>query len=245
MIEGSAEPIVVADRGAVRLVILNRPEARNALTRQMRRDFAQLLAEADADPAVAAIILTGTDPAFSGGVDLRERAAGPPQPPVEPNPGVVLRRLVKPAVAAINGACVSGALEMVLSCGFAIASERACFADTHVRVGLFPRWGQGVLLTEAVGIRRARQMMLASQPIDAATALAWGIVNEVVPHDALLSRAMDLAEAIAATAAAHPLPFELCVAMLRDMEGGRAAGAAEIERRKLAAFDAQRRQDGA
>ena len=241
---GRTEPLLMADVGAVRFVILNRPEKRNALTRQMRRDFARLLAEAETDEAVSAIVLIGADPAFSGGVDLTERSAGPPHPPVEPNPGVALRALTKPSIAAVNGACVAGALEMALSCGFAIASERATFADTHARVGLFPRWGQGMLLSDAIGIRRARQMMLGGQPIDAGTALAWGLVNEVTPHAALAERALALAEAMAATAATHPLPFTLHADMLRGMDAEQTAKTAIVERTMLARFDAEKRQDG-
>ncbi|MBA2933740.1 enoyl-CoA hydratase/isomerase family protein [Sphingomonas sp. CGMCC 1.13654] len=239
LIDGRTDPLLIADRGAVRVVILNRPDARNALTRQMRRDFAALLAEADADAAISVIVLTGADPAFSGGVDLRETIAGRAAP-VEPNPGVALRRVAKPVIAAINGACITGALEMMLSCGFAIASDRARFADTHGRVGLFPRWGQGMLLTDAIGVRRARQMMLTGLPVDAATALDWCLINEVVAHDTLIARALELAEAIAMTAGDHPLPFRLHVDMLREIGAVRAAGAAVIERTMLHRFDEQR-----
>jgi len=197
----STEPLLSIREGRVCILVINRPAARNALTRQMRRDFPALVGCADQDESVAAIILTGVDPAFSAGVDLKERAASR-EPPVSPNPGEVLRSTRKPVIAAVNGACVTGALEMALSCSFIIASSEARFADTHARVGLVPRWGQTALLPDAIGARRARQMMLTGEFIDARTALEWGLVNEVVPHAQLLERCAALAEQIARADAA-------------------------------------------
>lgn len=233
LLDGSTEPIVVADRERVRFVILNRPAARNALTRAMRADFARLLALADADPAIDTLILTGAGRCFSGGVDLKDRVPG--APPVEPNPGVALRALAKPVIAAIDGPCITGALEMALSCSFAIATPEARFADTHCTVGLFPRWGGGQLLTSAIGVRRARQMMLAGSMIDAPTALAWGLVNELVPQPALLQRAGDLATAIAQRVRQQPLSCALHREMLDAVDA--MADAATIERALLARFD--------
>jgi enoyl-CoA hydratase len=196
LIDASTEPFLSIRQGSSLLLIINRAAARNALTRQMRRDFPALVAAADADESVAAVILTGADPSFSAGVDLKERAAGA-QPPITPHPGDVLRAVRKPIIAAVNGACVTGALEMALSCSFIIASSEARFADTHARVGLVPRWGQTALLPSAIGFRRARQMMLTGEFIDAGTALAWGLVNEVVAHDQLIDRCLALGEQIA------------------------------------------------
>jgi enoyl-CoA hydratase len=198
LVAGSVEPVVVADRGAVRFVILNRPEARNALNRQMRRDFPGIIESADAYPEISAIVLTGMTPAFSAGADLKERQSAGPWPRISPNPAEVLRNARKPTIAAVNGACVTGALEMALSCSFIIAAEEARFADTHAKVGIFPAWGQLALLPRAIGVRRARQMMLTGTPIDATTAASWGLVNEVVPQGDLLDRCIDMGKAIAA-----------------------------------------------
>jgi len=190
------EALVSARHGSTQFLIINRPAQRNALTRQMRRDFPGVVAAAEQDDSVATIILTGADPAFSAGVDLKERAASF-ESPITPNPGEVLRATRKPVIAAVNGACVTGALEMALSCSFIVASSEARFADTHARVGLIPRWGQTALLPDAIGARRARQMMLTGEFIDARTALEWGLVNEVVAHGELLTRCMALAGRIA------------------------------------------------
>jgi len=89
-------------------------------------------------------------------------------------------------IGAINGAAVTGGFEVALTCDFLIASERARFADTHARVGIMPGWGLTVLLAEAVGHRRARELSVSGNFLDARTALEWGLVNHVVPHDELL-----------------------------------------------------------
>jgi enoyl-CoA hydratase len=241
LLAAAEAPIAVADRQRVRFVILNRPQARNALTRAMRVEFAALLRQAQADPEIEALVLTGAGGCFSGGVDLKDRIAG--APPVEPNPGAAIRALSKPIVAAVDGACITGALEMALSCSFALATPEAYFADTHCKIGLFPRWGGGALLTSAVGARRARQMMLAGERIDAATALAWGLVNELQPQARLLERAAQLAAAMAARAAAQPLAYQLHVEMLNALQA--APSASEVESRLLARFDARRAGIGA
>ena len=233
LIADMADPIVVVDVDAVRFIILNRPHARNALTRAMRADFSRILAQANADGTVSALVLTGAGGYFSAGVDLKDRIPG--APPVEPNPGVALRSLSKPIIAAIHGPCVTGALEMALSCTFAIATHAARFADTHCKVGLFPRWGGGALLTTAIGVRRARQMMLTGEFVDAGTALAWGLVNEIMPEDILLDRAAALGRAMAAQAAAQPRSFSLHVQMLASIDVTN--GAQAIEQKLLSAFD--------
>lgn len=182
--------VETADR--VRTLTFDRPEAKNALTIAMRRDLATLLGEADAAPEVDVVLLTGADPAFCAGVDLKElRATRPAELP--PNPGVVLRAMTKPVLCAVNGVCVTGGLELVLNASFVVASERARFADRHARFGLVPAWGLSALLPAAVGVRRAREMSLTGRLVDAADALRWGLVNHVVPHAELLPFARGLA----------------------------------------------------
>jgi enoyl-CoA hydratase len=233
LVGASSEPLHSVTLGSTRLIILNRPAARNALTRQMRRDFPALIAAADQDEAIAAIILTGMHPAFSAGVDLKERAAGL-QPPIKPNPGEVLRAARKPVIAAVNGACVTGALEMALSCSFIVASSEARFADTHARVGIVPRWGQTALLPDAIGARRARQMMLTGSLIDAVVAHEWGLVNEVVPHALLLDRCLELAEQIARLDAAS---VSAQMRASQDTAAAALAAGLEAEQRALSRWD--------
>jgi enoyl-CoA hydratase len=180
----------VADGVAV--VTMNRPDARNALNAELRQAVPQTLRELDADPDVRVMILTGADPAFCAGLDLKELGTSglSADPDATPLP---FGSLSKPLIGAINGAAVTGGFELALGCDLLIASDRARFADTHARVGVMPGWGLTVLLPQAIGIRRARQMSFTGNYIDAATALAWGLVNEVVPHDSLLDRARELA----------------------------------------------------
>ena len=94
--------------------------------------------------------------------------------------------LAKPMIGAINGFAITGGFEIALACDFLVASENARFADTHARVGIQPWWGLTVLLPQAVGFRRAREMSATGNFVDAQTALDWGLVNHVVPHDELL-----------------------------------------------------------
>ena len=235
LVGGAEDPFVTADRGPVRFIVINRPHARNALTRQMRRDFPSVVAAADSDPAIAVVVLTGMDPAFSAGVDLKDRLSGGPAPLIVPNPAEVLRAVRKPVIAAVNGACTTGALEMALSCSFVIASEQARFADTHAKLGIVPRWGQIALLPRAIGRRRATQFMLTGEFIDARTALTWGLANEVVAPDALLDRCLTIAMAIAG---ANPECIGLELAAIRRVEAAAAAEGFDFEREALASYDA-------
>lgn len=200
-----SDPVVLVERtDAVATVTLNRPGARNALSQELRKSLWQAMSELEADVNVAAIVLTGADPAFCAGLDLKELAstagaalgetgaAGDtasgrgPIPPME-----------TPVIGAINGVAITGGFEVALACDFLIASERAAFADTHARMGIMPGWGLTVLLPEAVGFRRAKELSTTGNFLDAQTALAWGLVNHVVPHDELVPFAQALAADIA------------------------------------------------
>jgi enoyl-CoA hydratase len=177
----------VSDRIAT--ITINRPEARNALSREVRRRLPEAVAAADADDAVDVLILTGTDPAFSAGLDLKELGAGGggggggDDDPVLRGP---LPPTAKPLIGAINGVAVTGGFELALACDLLVASERARFADTHARVGIQPGWGLTVLLPQAIGVRRARELSATGNFLDAETAYEWGLVNHVTPHDELL-----------------------------------------------------------
>src|SRR6185437_8542458 len=182
--------------GHVATVTLNRPERRNALSSELLTSLRELLAEIDSRPDVRAVVLTGADPSFCAGLDLTE--LGQPGSRLgsrtHRNP---LPDLATPLIGAVNGAAVTGGLELALACDFLIASERATFADTHARMGIQPGWGLTVALPEAVGYRRAREMSATGNFIDASTALEWGLVNHVVPHSELLGFSRKLAADVA------------------------------------------------
>jgi enoyl-CoA hydratase len=187
----------VADR--IGAVTLNRPEARNALSTEVLRLLPQAMRSMDDDPEIDVVILTGADPAFCAGLDLKElgstgRNLGAPsseRPSSERPAGAPPRRgpwgqLSKPVIGAVNGVAITGGFELALCCDFLVASDRARFADTHARVGVMPGWGLTVLLPQAIGIRRAREMSLTGNFMTADEALRVGLVNHVVDHEELL-----------------------------------------------------------
>ncbi len=192
----------------VATITMNRPEARNALNRSVRRRLPAVISELEADATVDVMILTGADPAFSAGVDLKEfgggtvegdelRSGGPKPDPESVDMGGrdrdghlpwrgALPPRTKLLIGAVNGVAVTGGLELALACDFLIASDRARFADTHARVGVMPGWGLTVLLPQRIGVARAREMSVTGNFVDARLAYDWGLVNHVVPHDDLL-----------------------------------------------------------
>lgn len=187
-----SEPVLLDVAERVATVTLNRPDNRNALSRDALRLLPQLLEAADRDEDVDVIILTGADPAFCAGLDLTELGSpegnaleGPAEWTSRHHRGP-FPRLDKPLIGAINGAAVTGGFELALNCDFLIASERAKFGDTHARVGILPGWGLSVLLPQAIGVRRAREMSFTGNFIDAREALSLGLVNHVVAHEELL-----------------------------------------------------------
>jgi enoyl-CoA hydratase len=197
------------------VVTLNRPSVRNAINGDLLDGLRAAMAAADGDPDTDVIVLTGADPAFCAGVDLKAVAAGDPllsdvfaaadsgsprdRERSERSRGVMTdpwTLTAKPVVGAVNGPAVTGGLEIALYCDLLIASERASFADTHARVGVLPAWALSVRLPEAVGFQTALRMSLTSVPLGAAAARSAGLVTEVVPHDRLLASALALAAEI-------------------------------------------------
>lgn len=185
------------DVAGVRILTIDRPEAKNALDTAMRTALVEVIAAADADPGVRVLVITAVDPVFTAGVDFKERPPGGPTRPVDwafrPDPASALRATTTPSICAVNGACVSGGLEIALSATFVVASERARFADTHARLNVVPAWGLTALLPRAVGLRTAREMSITGAFVGADEALRLGLVNHVVPHADLLGFTLDLA----------------------------------------------------
>ncbi|MCV7089672.1 enoyl-CoA hydratase [Mycobacterium interjectum] len=176
----------------VRTLTLNRPQARNALSSALRDRLFGALTDAETDDGVDVVIVTGADPVFCAGLDLKELGGKTALPDISPR----WPPLTKPVIGAINGAAVTGGLELALYCDVLIASEQARFADTHARVGLLPTWGLSVRLPQKVGIGLARRMSLTGDYLSAAEALRAGLVTEVVPHDRLMPTAREVAASI-------------------------------------------------
>lgn len=206
MTDDPTTPVLVDGDGPVATITLHRPERRNAINGPLRRGLRAAVEALEADDEVAVMILTGTDPAFCAGLDLKELGQRTPGPDgaadvvdgetftgsVKPFPP-----RTKPLIGAVNGPAITGGFELALNCDFLIASERAVFADTHARVGVMPGWGLTPLLAEAVGVRRAREISLTGNFVSAPQALEWGLVNRVVAHDDLLPTVRSIAADIA------------------------------------------------
>jgi enoyl-CoA hydratase len=186
------EVLLIDTEDRVRTLTLNRPQSRNALSSELRSRFFQALRDAEADDSVDVVILTGADPVFCAGLDLKELGDSSELPDISPQ----WPPMTKPVIGAINGAAVTGGLELALYCDILIASDQARFADTHARVGLLPTWGLSVRLPQKVGVGMARRMSLTGDYLSAADALRAGLVTEVVPHEQLLPAARRVAASI-------------------------------------------------
>jgi enoyl-CoA hydratase len=233
------EVLVETDNG-VAIVTLNRPRSRNAISTALLTKLGAAMSTLDDDDTVRAIILTGADPAFCAGLDLRELGAEgsgllaaitdgtatSPWPPI-----------ATPVVAAVNGPAVTGGLELVLHCDIVLASDKAVFADTHARVGVMPGWGLTVLLPQAVGRSRARQMSLTGDFITAEQACAAGLVSEVVPHADLLRHAMTVAATIAGN---NPQAVRSLLASYKRVEAESAGAGYTIEESTARAWYAEK-----
>ncbi len=195
-----APTVLVTKADGIGTVTLHRPDRRNAINGDLRRGLRQALEDFEADDEVSVVVLTGTDPAFCAGLDLREVGKGNPDVIGNQTSGSTrpFPPMTKPLIGAINGPAITGGFELALNCDILIASERAAFADTHARVGVMPGWGLTPLLVDAVGVRRAREISLSGNFVSAEQADLWGLVNRVVPHEALMDATYALAADIAA-----------------------------------------------
>ncbi|MBS0482610.1 MAG: enoyl-CoA hydratase [Proteobacteria bacterium] len=255
--------VLTERRGAIAIVTLNRPEAMNALSRDLRAQLAAALADLDADPAVHALVLTGAGTrAFTAGLDLKELGvdglgaanAGA----AATNPVKAVEQCRKPVIGAINGVAITGGFELALACDVLIASENARFADTHARVGIMPGWGLSQKLSRMIGISRAKELSLTGNFLDAETACAWGLVNRVVSADDLIATAVKLAEDMASADPAmvqaykaliddgYALPFADALALEHERSSAhnRAVSGGEVEARRHAVMDRGRTQHG-
>ena len=218
------------DQGVV-VLTLNRPDARNALNIALTRALTEQFRIFGDDETLRAAVITGSDPAFCAGLDLKDFSdANSPRGEVSALLALV-PELKKPVIAAVNGAAMTGGLELAMGCDFIIASDKARFGDTHTKIGALAGGGMNSRLPRKVGMAWAKQMIFTCLPIDAATALRIGLANEVVTHDQLVTRAIELARAIAA----HDPGLVLLVKQTLDQGGMATLGEAiALERQALA-----------
>jgi enoyl-CoA hydratase len=188
-------PVLFSVENQTAIITLNRPERRNAVNQALLTGLYNAIEKVGRDSDIRVAIITGNGKSFCSGLDLEAiftenlfdpRGDGLDMPDL-------FAACKKPIIGAINGHAITGGFELALNCDFLIASEKASFIDTHAKIGIHPGWGMTQLLQQAVGRRRARQISFSCKPVSAKTAYEWGLVNEVVAPDMLMSRVKEIA----------------------------------------------------
>jgi len=196
------EDVLYTKEDGIATLTINRPESRNAVTWEMHSLISEALEDTKRDDAVRTLILTGTDPAFCAGTDVKggmapsaeQRLAGLARDTGERRLSWSFVNVAKPTIAAVNGAAVGMGAEFTIQCDIRIASERARFGWIFPQRGLVPDTGAGTyLLPRIVGLSNACELVFSGEIIDAQEALSIGLVSRVVPHDELLPAVRELA----------------------------------------------------
>jgi len=194
------ETLLTEARDSVGLITLNRPKALNALNSDVMRELAEALKAFDTDPAIGAIVLTGSEKAFAAGADIKEMQA---VNFVDAFVGDFLggweavANTRKPLIAAVSGYALGGGCELAMMCDFIIASETAKFGQPEITLGVIPGMGGSQRLTRAVGKAKAMDLVLTGRMMDVAEAERAGLVARVVAPERLLDEAMEAAARIA------------------------------------------------
>lgn len=194
--------IIFKKEARIAFIALNRPEVYNALNHALIVELGKALEEIKMDPEIGVIILTGSgEKAFASGADINELSGLNPVSALDHsrNHQLIishLERLGKPSIAAVNGYCLGGGLELALACTLRVASEKARFGLPELGLGIIPGFGGTQRLTRLVGRGKAAEMILTAKPIDAQEAFRVGLVNQVVPAEELIAKTKEMAEAI-------------------------------------------------
>lgn len=208
-LDTGTEELLAEIRQGVALITLNRPAARNALSDQLTPALRTAIAVCDADPDVGAFLITGAGGAFCAGGDVKSMGSQGPSPlTLDAQVAQLIDRqrtltgaLVtsrKPSIAALPGPAAGAGLSLALACDLRVAAQSAFIRTAYARVGLSGDYGISWLLTRTVGPSRARELMLLSDNVDARRCEQLGLVNQVVPDEALFTTAFDLAVKLAA-----------------------------------------------
>lgn len=242
----TTEPeLVLERRGMISIARLNRPEARNALSPSLLMAIGEAVVDAEEDPDVRALVLTGTGPrAFCAGMDLRTFADGDASP-AGPSTDAFIRLMHGdarvPVIGAANGSAVGGGLELLLGCDLVVASVDARLGLPEVQRGLFPG-GSGTTLARRVPMAIALELTLTGDLVTAERALAAGLVNAVVAPDQVLAVATAYAERIAANA---PLGVAACRELVRLWPTDAAAATARLAEWQTLVFSSVDAREGA
>jgi len=233
---GMKNELVLVDtqiRPGVALLRLNRPKELNALNLQLMAELRDALAILDKDENVRAMVLTGNEKAFAAGADIHQMSGK----------GAIdmllidqfatweqIRRLKKPLIAAVSGFVLGGGNELVMHCDLVVASETARFGQPEILLGIMPGAGGTQRLTRQIGKVNAMEMVLTGQPVSAKQALAWGLVNRVVPVEVYLDEALRLASEIALRA---PLAVRLAKESVLKAQDSNLSEGLEFERKNF------------
>ena len=196
------ETLLLERTGRIAIVTINRPDKRNALNIKTREEAAAVLEELSSDDSVGVVVFTGAgDKAFVAGADIAEfsgrTAITQRQVMMGRSLFTAIDTFPKPVIAMINGYCLGGGCELALACDIRIASESASFGQPEINLGIIPGGGGTQRLTRLVGEGKAMELILTGEIIDAKTAFAIGLVNQVVPADQLQAKTMEIANRIA------------------------------------------------
>ena len=199
------EMILAETHGAVGLIRLNRPQALNALCDQLMTELGTQLLAFDADPAIGAIVLTGSDKAFAAGADIKEmkdrRYPAVFLDDFIGNTWETVLRVKKPVIAAVAGFALGGGCELAMMCDMILAADTAKFGQPEITLGVIPGAGGSQRLTRAVGKSKAMDLCLTGRMMDAAEAERCNLVSRVIPAAALVEEALKVAAVIAAQSA--------------------------------------------
>jgi enoyl-CoA hydratase len=196
----SYETILTETRGRVLLVTLNRPKALNAINRQLTGEVIAAVTEADANPEIGCIVITGSERAFAAGADIKEMQAATYAEMYAGDRFADWERFTAartPIIAAVAGYALGGGCELAMMCDFILAADTAQFGQPEIKLGVMPGIGGSQRLTRFVGKSKAMEMCLTGRMMDAAEAERAGLVSRVVPAGELLGEAMRVAEIVA------------------------------------------------
>lgn len=220
-------------RPGVALLRLNRPKELNALNLQLMTELRDALKMLDQDDSVKTMVLTGNDRAFAAGADIHQMADKGAMDLLmidQFSTWEQIRRLKKPLIAAVSGFVLGGGNELVMHCDLVVASETARFGQPEILLGIMPGAGGTQRLTRQIGKVRAMEMVLTGQSISAKDALAWGLVNRVVPVECYLDEALRLATEIAQRA---PLALRLAKESVLKSQDSSLSEGLEFERKNF------------
>ncbi len=194
--------IIYEKKDRIAKITLNRPQVLNAISPQVLLELEEALKDIANDDTVGVVVLTGAGRAFSAGVDIkgmdesRQDSSAATRKRLALDVIEAIENLDKPVIAAINGYCLTGALELATACDLIVASENANFADTHARWGLLPTWGGSQRLPRLIGPLKAKELAFTCRMLTAKEAQEIGLVNRVVPPEKLDEAVQELANEI-------------------------------------------------